>query len=583
MPRARPRRLAARERLLATATRRRRPASPRGARPPAGRPPRPVPGAATSRSVSPGRAVSSVPPVLDPTARHADVESLERPMGEPVLQGHRKPPAAGAGRVRGDPDRRVHPVDVPDLRPRPVPGVEDPPVAVAPPEDARLGRVVVARPDVVGGRQVRPRTLAEGEVERDREHLAEAAPDHAADHALLPERRLHERLVAGAPGVTDAGIDREAESLARPAQARGEDRGVLVEDRRLVVGAQPGQVLLPRPVPARVVVAAQVGALGCRPAHERVLRAELVEVEREDGRPRRIHGTDEGQLGVEAAPPAALVAEVPDDHRGVSLVASDGLGGHVEQERDQLGGLVGPRPVVVVEPAREADRRLLDDEHPDLVADVEQVRARRVVRGPDHGDVRAPQVDDVLAHVVRRQRAALEDPRVVAIDAADADRGAVDEEPVALRLHPPEPDPPPVRLRLPRVPGDDDLEVVEHGLLGRPRAHSERSGLEPAPAAPGPVDRPARGAAPGDRALGVPDRRLELETSGLEAEVDGVHADLQRPGTRDGVPVRREVELAEVERRHGEQEDVPPDSEQRHVGHTSSCRQARRTACTRSA
>ena len=51
----------------------------------------------TSRSVSPGRAVSPVPAVLDPAARHADVESLERPMGEPVLQGHREPPAAGAG------------------------------------------------------------------------------------------------------------------------------------------------------------------------------------------------------------------------------------------------------------------------------------------------------------------------------------------------------------------------------------------------------------------------------------------------------------------------------------------------------
>ena len=155
----------------------------------------------------------------------------------------------------------------------------------------------------------------------------------------------------------------------------------------------------------------------------------------------------------------------------------------------------------------------------------------------------------------------------MAVDAADADRGAVDEEPVAVRLHPPEPDPPPVRLRLARVPGDDDLEVVEHGLLGRPRAHAEGSGLEPPPGAPRPVDRPARGAAPGDRAECVPDRRLELEAPGLDAEVDGVHAEspatpFPRPGSQSAV----EVELAEMERRHGEQEDVPPDPEQRHVG-----------------
>jgi hypothetical protein len=222
--------------------------------------------------------------------------------------------------------------------------------------------------------------------------------------------------------------------------------------------------------------------------------------------------------------------------------------------------------VVVVEPAREADRRLLEDEHPDLVADVEQVRAWRVVRGPDHRDVRAPEVDDVLAHVVRRERPALEDPRVVAVDAADADRRAVDEELVAAHVHPPEPDPPPVRLRLGRVLGDDDLEVVEHGLLGRPRTHLEGSGLQPPAHAAPPIDRPAQGPVPGDRAGGVPDRRLELDGSGFGAEVDHVHPQLERPRSCRALPVRREVELAEVELRHGEQEDVPPDSEQRHVG-----------------
>ena len=156
------------------------------------------------------------------------------------------------------------------------------------------------------------------------------------------------------------------------------------------------------------------------------------------------------------------------------LVAGDRLGGDLEEVRDQLGRLVRPGPVVVVEPAREADRRLLEHEHADLVADVEEMRARRIVRGPDDVDVGPAEVDDVGAHVLGGQRPALEDPGIVAIDAADPDRRSVDEQLVAAGLDPPEPDPAAIGLGGAALGGDHDLEVVRRGLFRGPGADGQR-------------------------------------------------------------------------------------------------------------
>ena len=111
----------------------------------------------------------------------------------------------------------------------------------------------------------------------------------------------------------------------------------------------------------------------------------------------------------------------------------------------------------------------------------------------------------------------------MAIDATDADRGAVDKELVAAHLDPPEPDPPPIRLRLTRVPGKDDLEVVPHGLLGRPRAHLEGSRPSRTGVLPVAVDRPVRGTAPGDLPGGVADRHREVEAFGPRGPLDHVH------------------------------------------------------------
>src|ERR1041384_2508667 len=87
---------------------------------------------------------------VDSATRADDADPGEGGGAEPVGKADVQPLARVIERVARPPDRRVHLVDVPALRPWPVPGVEDPPVTIAASEDARLGRVVIVRPD--GGR-----------------------------------------------------------------------------------------------------------------------------------------------------------------------------------------------------------------------------------------------------------------------------------------------------------------------------------------------------------------------------------------------------------------------------------------------
>ena len=317
------------------------------------------------------------------------------------------------------------------------------------------------------------------------------------------------------------------------------------------------------------MIAPELGSLGAGPAPELVLVAELIEVEGEDRRAGRVHRPDESELGVEPDSPATLVPEIPDDDRRPALVAGDRLGGHLQEIRDQLRGLVRTRPVMVVEPTREADRRLLDHEHPDLVAGVEEVRARRVVRGPDDVDVGLAQVDDILTHVLGRQRPALQDPRIVAVDAADPDRRPVDEELVAPCLDPPKPDSPAVALGGaavgPALGPDDHLELVQTRLLRRPRLDRQRLGDELLALARCAIDRPAPTRLVNHVTRAIAHGHIESIGSIGRVEVDRVHAEAEHPRALLRIPVRVDVELSEVERRRLEQEDVAPDAEQRHV------------------
>ena len=81
------------------------------------------------------------------------------------------------------------------------------------------------------------------------------------------------------------------------------------------------------------------------------------------------------------------------------------------------------------------DVRLVDDVHADLVAQVEEGRVVRVVRTPHGGDVVSPHREQVVAHVVDRDRLAAGRMMIVAVDAEHPDRLAVHEELAVADLH----------------------------------------------------------------------------------------------------------------------------------------------------
>jgi len=86
------------------------------------------------------------------------------------------------------------------------------------------------------------------------------------------------------------------------------------------------------------------------------------------------------------------------------------------------------------------DVGLVDDVHPDLVAQVEEPWIVRVVRATHRSDVVPPHREEVVAHVVDRHRFAAGRVMIVAVDAKDPDRLAVHEQLPVADLDRSEPD-----------------------------------------------------------------------------------------------------------------------------------------------
>ncbi len=162
-----------------------------------------------------------------------------------------------------------------------------------------------------------------------------------------------------------------------------------------------------------------------------------------------------------------LVAERPDDHRGVVLVAQH-HSRHAVHERVQIARVVRDLVRVVVR----LDVRLVDDVETQLVGEVVERRVVRVVRGADRVEAEPLEQHQVRAHVVVRHRAAGQWMEVVPVDAPDVHALAVDEQVPADDLDVPEADAP-VRRVGDRPVGavQPDGEAVELGCLGVPGAH----------------------------------------------------------------------------------------------------------------
>ena len=120
---------------------------------------------------------------------------------------------------------------------------------------------------------------------------------------------------------------------------------------------------------------------------------------------------------------AALVAERPQDHRRVVLVALD----HVLHALEERGGVARVGAQVVVVRVR-LDVRLVDHVQAVAVAEVEPVRVVGVVRAAHGVDVEALHEPDVGLHQLARDRAAAAVVVVVAVDAADPQRPAVEQQ-----------------------------------------------------------------------------------------------------------------------------------------------------------
>ncbi len=136
--------------------------------------------------------------------------------------------------------------------------------------------------------------------------------------------------------------------------------------------------------------------------------------------------------GRQAPAGTGLVAEGPEDDRRVVLVPLDHAGRAVQQGR-------GPAVVVdgVVAPALLGETvglqvALVDDPQPVLVAQVEEGRVRRVVRGAHGVEVVPLHQQHVLAHGLQVERAALLRVPLVPVDALEEDGPAVDLDEAVL-------------------------------------------------------------------------------------------------------------------------------------------------------
>ena len=228
----------------------------------------------------------------------------------------------------------------------------------------------------------------------------------------------------------------------------------------------------------------------------------------------------------QVAPHPALVAERPHDDARVVLVALDHPP-HAVDERVLPRRVVGrvPAPPQRHEPVR-LEVALVDHVEPELVAEVEEARVRRIVAGAHRVDVVRLHQLDVAAHHRDRHGAAGERIELVPVDAVELHTMPIDLQQPVLDHHPPEADP------------------QRHPL---PRAHDRR------------VVEPRDLRAPGLDALdrhGRPRERVDPKLRHEHSRGDTRHIDPQPPRPRHVVVVGVHEDV--VERRDG-----PPD--QRHV------------------
>lgn len=176
--------------------------------------------------------------------------------------------------------------------------------------------------------------------------------------------------------------------------------------------------------------------------------------------------------GADVATAPGLVAEGPQDDARVVGVAAHRAGHAVDEDlfpRGVVHGVAGPS---AVDEAVGLEVVLVDDVQPVLVAEVEEVRVRRVVAGADRVDVVALHEEHVLEHALRGDRAAAQRVELVTVDAAELHGSTVDEEHAIFDRDGPE-----AGAERDGLPRRRDDHVVEARALGAPRLDVRRGSL----------------------------------------------------------------------------------------------------------
>ena len=215
-----------------------------------------------------------------------------------------------------------------------------------------------------------------------------------------------------------------------------------------------------------------------------------------DDRPRRVAVGHVVVAGLEVDARPGLVAHRPQDDGGVVLVALDHPPHPVEVRLHQLGLLAERVARPVVEVAVALDVGLVDDVEPVAVGERVEARVVGVVARADGVDVALAHQLEVADHALHRDHVAVDRVVLVAVDAADRDRPAVDAELPALDADVAEAE---VvardRERAAVGVGEGDQQRVEVRRLGRPRPHVGDGHLDldrpPAPTATRCAGRPA--------------------------------------------------------------------------------------------
>ncbi len=161
---------------------------------------------------------------------------------------------------------------------------------------------------------------------------------------------------------------------------------------------------------------------------------------------------------------AGLVPERPHHHTGMVLVPLDHAGHSLPQRLEPAGIGAGiALPADQFEPVG-LQVALVHDQQAVLVAQVEEVRMRRVVAGAHRVQVVALHGEHVGTHHVAAHSAATAGVELVAVDAAELHPGTVEQQQPVADLDPPEPDP-----HLDGLARADHPRPVQPGRLRRPR------------------------------------------------------------------------------------------------------------------